>query len=189
MTAGRVLILDRDGVINEDSDDYVKSVAEWKPLPGSIEAIARLAQVGYRIAVATNQSGLARGLFSCAELNAMHQRLRDLVAAQGGQIELIAFCPHAPADRCDCRKPRTGLLAEIADRLHVDLRGVPVVGDSRRDLESALAVGASPWLVLTGKGRQTLADIRAQPDDSLLAGVPVCADLRAVANALLQTQG
>lgn len=188
MTAGRLLILDRDGVINEDSDAYIKSVQEWTPLPGSIEAIARLARAGYRIAVATNQSGLARGLFSRADLDAMHQRLNDLVAAQGGRIELIVFCPHGPADNCDCRKPRPGLLIEIASRLHVDLHDALVVGDSRRDLEAALAVGATPWLVLTGKGQQTHADIQAQPPNSSLAGVPVFADLRAVANALLETQ-
>ncbi|WP_295404255.1 D-glycero-beta-D-manno-heptose 1,7-bisphosphate 7-phosphatase [uncultured Thiocystis sp.] len=185
----RVLILDRDGVINEDSDAYIKSLNEWIPLPGSIEAIARLSHAGFRIAVATNQSGLGRGLFSLGDLNAMHQQLRNLVAAQGGRIEMIAFCPHGPDENCPCRKPKAGLLEEIARRMNVDLTAVPVVGDSIGDLIAARLVGAEPWLVMTGKGRRTLASIEKSDHDGLLRDVPVCHDLVAVANRLIRNQG
>ncbi|MBK5966636.1 D-glycero-beta-D-manno-heptose-1,7-bisphosphate 7-phosphatase [Thiocystis minor] len=185
----RVLILDRDGVINEDSDAYIKSPDEWTPLPGSIEAIARLSHAGFRIAVATNQSGIGRGLFSLSDLNAMHRRLRNLVAAQGGRIEMIAFCPHRPAENCPCRKPKAGLLEEIARRMNIDLTAVPVVGDSLSDLIAARLVGAAPWLVMTGKGRRTLASIEKNVHDGVLRDVPVCQDLFAVANRLIRNQG
>jgi len=127
MTA-QLLILDRDGVINQDSDDYIKSPDEWVPIPGSLEAIARLSHAGFRIAVATNQSGLARGLFGLETLNAIHRRLRDRVESEGGRIEMIAFCPHGPNDGCNCRKPRPGLLLEFAARFDVDLSAVPFIG-------------------------------------------------------------
>jgi len=183
-----LVILDRDGVINEDSADFIKSLDEWRPIPGSIEAMARLCHGGYRIAIATNQSGLARGLLTPVALNAMHQRLRDLLAAQGARVELIAFCPHGPDEGCECRKPRPGLLLDIAERLGADLRGVPVIGDSLRDLEAALRVGASPWLVKTGKGRQTLAKLHERPDLCLLGGIPVFDDLKAAADVLLDAR-
>ena len=176
----RAVILDRDGVINADSDDYIKSLDEWRPLPGSIEAIARLSHAGFRIAIASNQSGIGRGLLRLPDLLAMHQRLRDLLAAQGGHVDLIAFCPHAPDDDCHCRKPRTGLLEDIAQRLDLNLTGVPFVGDSFADIQAARAVGALPWLVRTGKGARTLA---AHPE--LTAGIPVHPDLAAAADALL----
>lgn len=187
--AERILILDRDGVVNEDSDDYIKSLDEWRPIPGSIEAIARLSHAGYRIAIASNQSGLARGLFSFSELNAIHQSLNALVAAQGGRIEMIAFCPHAPDARCRCRKPQAGLLDEIAQRMNIALAGVPVIGDTLNDIGAAQAAGAAPWLVLTGKGERTRARIDAHPVDSVLHDIPMFRDLCAVANFLLHRQG
>lgn len=182
MLTDRLLILDRDGVINADSEAYIKSTDEWEPLPGSIEAIARLSNKGYLIAIASNQSGLARGLFSHSELNAMHRKLRDLVSEQGGRIEIIAFCPHAPGDHCPCRKPRPGLLLEIARRLGIGLIGAPFVGDSLSDLESARAVGMLPWLVKSGKGADTL-----YAGGDRLEGVRVFEDLGAVADHLLSS--
>ncbi len=152
----KLVILDRDGVINFDSDLYIKSPAEWRPIPGSIEAIARLNQNGFRIAVATNQSGIGRGLFDMATLNAMNDKMMELVFRQGGRIDALFFCPHTAAQGCNCRKPRTGMHEEIAARFHVDLKGVPSVGDALKDLQAAEAVGAQPILVLTGKGARTL---------------------------------
>ena len=153
----KLIVLDRDGVINFDSDQYIKSPAEWRPIPGSIEAIARLNQHGYRVAVATNQSGIGRGLFDMATLNAINDKMMELVFRQGGRIDAIFFCPHTAAEACGCRKPRTGMLEEIAGRFHTDLKGVPSVGDSLKDLQAAEAVGAQPILVLTGKGAKTQA--------------------------------
>ena len=151
----KLVILDRDGTINQDSDQYIKSPAEWKPIPGSMEAIARLTQGGWRIVVATNQSGIARGLFDMATLNAIHGEMHRAVGQAGGRIDAIFFCPHAADSNCECRKPKPGLLREIGSRFDMELKGVPVIGDSLRDLEAAAAVGAQPYLVLTGKGRQT----------------------------------
>ncbi|HET7548642.1 MAG TPA: D-glycero-beta-D-manno-heptose 1,7-bisphosphate 7-phosphatase [Usitatibacter sp.] len=149
----KLAILDRDGVINFDSDLYIKSPAEWRPIPGAIEAIARLNQGGYRVAVATNQSGIGRGLFDMGTLNAINDKMMEMVFRHGGRIDALFFCPHTPDDDCGCRKPRTGMLEEIAARFHIDLKGVPCVGDSLKDLQAADAVGAQPILVLTGKGR------------------------------------
>ena len=154
----KLVILDRDGVINHDSDQYIKSPAEWRPIAGSIEAIARLNQNGFRVAVATNQSGIGRGLFDMATLNAINDKMMEMVFRQGGRIDALFFCPHTAAEECSCRKPRTGMYEEIATRFHTDLKGVPCVGDSLKDLQSAEAVGAQPILVLTGKGRKTQAD-------------------------------
>jgi D-glycero-D-manno-heptose 1,7-bisphosphate phosphatase len=151
----KLAILDRDGVINFDSDQYIKSPAEWRPIPGSIEAIARLNQSGYRVAVATNQSGIGRGLFDMATLNAINDKMMEMVFRHGGRIDALFFCPHTAAEECACRKPRTGMLEEIAARFHADLKGVPCVGDSLKDAQSADAVGAQPILVLTGKGERT----------------------------------
>jgi D-glycero-D-manno-heptose 1,7-bisphosphate phosphatase len=176
----RVVILDRDGVINADSERFVKSIDEWIPLPGSIDAIARLSHAGYRVAVATNQSGLARGLLTPADLDTMHRKLRDLLAEQGGRIEMIVYCPHEPGENCDCRKPKPGMLLEIARRLSVSLAGVPFIGDSLGDILAAKAAGADPWMVRTGKGGDTIAC--GSPD---LAGVPVHADLASVVDTLL----
>ena len=151
----KLAILDRDGVINFDSDQYIKSPAEWRPIPGSIEAIARLNQSGFRIAVATNQAGIGRGLFDMATLNAINDKMMEMVFRQGGRIDALFFCPHTALEQCGCRKPRTGMFEEIAARFHTDLKGVPVVGDSLKDLQAAEQVGAQPVLVLTGKGRKT----------------------------------
>jgi D-glycero-D-manno-heptose 1,7-bisphosphate phosphatase len=154
----KLVILDRDGVINYDSDQYIKSPSEWRPIPGSIEAIARLNQNGFRIAVATNQSGIGRGLFDMATLNAMNDKMMELVFRQGGRIDALFFCPHTASEQCGCRKPRTGMLEEIAARFHTELKGVPIVGDSLKDLQAAESVGAQPILVLTGKGEGTRAE-------------------------------
>ncbi len=152
-----LIILDRDGVINEDSKAFIKHLDEWKPIPGSIEAIARLSKAGFSVAVASNQSGIARGLFSLDALQAMHAKLLHLVEVAGGHIDAIAFCPHGPDDECDCRKPKPGLLKTIAKTLELPLTEAIVVGDSLRDLEAGERVFAKPILVLTGKGQGTLA--------------------------------
>ncbi len=152
----KLVILDRDGVINQDSDEYIKSPDEWKPIEGSLEAIARLNQAEYRVVVITNQSGLARGLFMLDDLNQIHQKMHKQLAEVNGRIEAIFFCPHSNKENCNCRKPRTGLFQELANCLGIPLTNVPAVGDSLRDLQAASAVGAQPILVLTGKGRQTL---------------------------------
>lgn len=174
----KLLILDRDGVINYDSDAYIKTLEEWIPIPGAIEAIARLSRAGWTVAVATNQSGLARGYYDQAALEAMHARLRQLVAEQGGEIGLIVHCPHGPDDGCDCRKPAPGMLKAIAAHYGVALAGVWFVGDSSGDLAAARAVGCQPVLVKTGKGQQILAK-------PLPAGTLVFDDLAAVAAELL----
>ncbi|MFT6429531.1 MAG: D-glycero-D-manno-heptose 1,7-bisphosphate phosphatase [Halopseudomonas sp.] len=174
----KLIVLDRDGVINEDSDTYVKSLAEWIPIPGSIEAIGRLSRHGWIVTVATNQSGLARGYFDQSALQQMHDALQAQVAEQGGKVDLIRFCSHGPDDRCNCRKPRSGLFVQIAEHFNIELAGVPVVGDSLRDLEAGIAVGCKPYLVRTGKGQKTAL----QP---LPAGTQVFDNLAAVADYLL----
>ncbi|MVW70141.1 D-glycero-beta-D-manno-heptose 1,7-bisphosphate 7-phosphatase [Bordetella sp. 02P26C-1] len=175
----KLIILDRDGVINQDSDEFVKSPEEWIPLPGSMAAIARLSQAGYTVAIATNQSGLARGLFDTATLNNIHAKLHAEVAQAGGIVDAIFMCPHGPQDGCDCRKPLPGMYRDIARRYDIDLTGVPAVGDSLRDLQAAAAAGCQPWLVLTGNGRKT-------QQGELPPGTRVAADLSAVVDALLQ---
>jgi D-glycero-D-manno-heptose 1,7-bisphosphate phosphatase len=159
----KLVILDRDGTINHDSDAYIKSPAEFRPIAGSLEAIARLTQAGYRIVVATNQSGIARGLFDTATLISIHDLLQRSAAQVGGRIDAFFFCPHAADSSCDCRKPRPGMLREIARRFNVSLADVYMVGDAQRDLEAAAAAGAKPVLVLTGKGEQTQAEGKLPP--------------------------
>lgn len=171
----KLVILDRDGVINHDSDQYIKSPDEWKPIAGSLAAIARLNQAGYRVVVATNQSGVGRGLFETDTLIAIHDKMVKALAHVGGRIDAIFFCPHTNADNCECRKPKPGMFREIAARFNADLAGVPAIGDSLRDLQAAAAAGAQPMLVLTGKGRKTVSD-QALPPDTL-----VFADLAAAA--------
>ncbi len=178
----QLVILDRDGVINEDSDNYIKTPDEWIPIAGSLEAIARLNHAGYRVVIASNQSGLARGLFDINTLNAIHQKMFDALSKVGGHIDAVFFCPHGPDDDCQCRKPKPGLLLEIAERLDVDLDGAPVIGDSLRDLEAAADVGATPILVLTGKGKIT------QDKLTSFGPVPVYQDLAAAVDALLTTE-
>lgn len=154
----KLVILDRDGVINYDSDQYIKSPDEWRPIPGSLDAIARLNQWGYRVVVATNQSGVGQGLFDMDMLNAIHEKMTKAVAQAGGRIEAVFFCPHTSGDRCRCRKPLPGLFEEIGRRYNADLAAVPAIGDSLRDLQAAVVVHAQPLLVLTGKGVNTAAD-------------------------------
>ncbi|HLQ27490.1 MAG TPA: D-glycero-beta-D-manno-heptose 1,7-bisphosphate 7-phosphatase [Acidiferrobacterales bacterium] len=173
-----LIILDRDGVINYDSDKYIKSPEEWIPIPGSLEAIARLHQEGYKIVVVTNQSGIARGLFDMDILHRIHLKMLEAVRHKGGEIDAISFCPHAPTDGCRCRKPLPGLFEDIAERLKTNLAGVYVVGDSISDVLAARAAYASPVLVRTGK---TAPDL--EKDE--LQGVPVFADLAAFADSLL----
>jgi D-glycero-D-manno-heptose 1,7-bisphosphate phosphatase len=146
----KLIILDRDGVINFDSDQFIKNPEEWKPIPGSLEAIARLSQADYRVVVATNQSGIGRGLFDMSTLNAIHDKMHKACASHGGRIDAVFFCPHTAESNCACRKPRSGMLEEIAERYNMELRGVPSVGDSLRDLQAAASLGAQPFLVLTG---------------------------------------
>ena len=177
--AKRLVILDRDGVINRDSREFVKNADEWVPLPGSIGAIAELSRAGFTVAVASNQSGLARGLFDRNALRAMHRKLRRLVAAEGGRVDRIVVCPHGPDEHCHCRKPKPGLLQRLARHYETTLEGVPVVGDSLRDLQAAAAAGAKPVLVLTGNGETTAARL---PDN--LDSVPIFDDLAAFAATL-----
>lgn len=179
MAERRLLILDRDGVINYDSDAYIKSVAEWQPLPGSIAAMARLSQAGYTLAVATNQSGLARGYFDVETLEAMHQQLRTLLAAQGGELARILYCPHADTDQCACRKPRPGMLLQLMAELGFSPAQTVMVGDAVRDWQAAAAAGVAYVHVRTGKGERALAS------GQLSADVPVFADLAAYADHVL----
>ncbi len=176
----RLLILDRDGVINHDSDDFVKTPDEWLPIDGSIEAIAKLSSAGFTVAVATNQSGIGRKLVDKPAIEAMHEKLRALVKDAGGDVGRIVYCPHHPDDGCDCRKPAPGLYQKLSRQYGVPLDGVPIVGDSERDLVAARAVNARPILVLTGKGGKTNADLQQRGDR-----VETFADLDAAAAALI----
>ncbi|MDR2259617.1 MAG: D-glycero-beta-D-manno-heptose 1,7-bisphosphate 7-phosphatase [Azoarcus sp.] len=153
-----LIILDRDGVINYDSEQFIKSPDEWRPIPGALEAIALLNRWGWRVVVASNQSGVGRGLFDMDMLNAIHDKMVKSLAQIGGRLDAIFFCPHPADSTCDCRKPKPGMLLEIGERFNTDLTGVPVVGDSMRDLQAAVTVGGLPCLVLTGKGEKTRAD-------------------------------
>jgi len=176
----KLIILDRDGVINLDSDHFIKSPDEWKPIAGSLEAIARLNQAGYRVVVATNQSGVGRGLFDMAMLNAIHTKMHKAVAAFGGRIDAVFYCPHAADAKCACRKPQAGMYLEIAERFDMSLIDVPAVGDSLRDLQAAAAVRAAPILVLTGKGEKTLAA------GELPEGTKIVADLASAVDEVLR---
>jgi len=170
----KLIVLDRDGVINHDSAQFIKSPDEWKAIPGSLEAIARLNQAGWRVALATNQSGVGRGLFDMDTLNAIHEKMTRALAAVGGRLDAIFFCPHAADSTCECRKPRSGMLEEIARRFNADMKDVPTVGDSLRDLEAGVRVGCKPYLVLTGKGEKTAKDPRLPEGTEIfpdLAGV------------------
>ena len=174
----KLVILDRDGTINHDSNDYIKSPAEWAPIPGSLEAIARLIQADYRVVVATNQSGIGRGLFDTKALFAIHDKLQRALGQVGGRIDAFFFCPHKADDNCRCRKPQPGMLLEVARRFNVSLEDVFMVGDSRKDLEAAAAAGARPVLVLTGNGAKT------EKEGKLPRGTAVYPDLAAFARQL-----
>lgn len=176
----KLIILDRDGVINYDSAQFIKSPAEWKPIPGSLEAIARLNQAGYRVVVATNQSGIGRGLFDMDTLNAIHAKMHKELMKVGGHVDAIFYCPHTADSECDCRKPKPGMFHRIATCLNADLKGVPTVGDSLRDLQAGAAVGCQPMLVLTGKGSKT------QAEGNLPEGTLEFADLATAVDYLLQ---
>lgn len=177
----KLVILDRDGVINEESDEYIKSESEWIPIEGSIEAISRLCQADYRVVVVTNQSGIARGLLTIENLHAIHQRMQQTVAESGGRIDAVFICPHKPDDDCDCRKPRPGMLHSVMERLDTELVGVPLVGDSLRDVQSAMVVSALPVLVRTGHGARTLEQ------NPHLENVAVFDDLAAFVDNLLES--
>jgi D-glycero-D-manno-heptose 1,7-bisphosphate phosphatase len=178
----KLIILDRDGTINEDRDDFVKSADEWVPLPGALEAIARLNHAGWHVVLVTNQSGLGRGLFDMAALNAMHAKMNQMLARHGGRVDAVFFCPHTPDDGCDCRKPLPGLFEQIGERFGVDLRTTHVVGDTPRDLQAGAAVGCQPHLVLTGKAES----LRGQPlPEGYPPGTRVHQDLSAFADWLV----
>ncbi|MES1950571.1 D,D-heptose 1,7-bisphosphate phosphatase [Salinisphaera sp. S4-8] len=173
----KLIILDRDGVINEDSDDYIKSPAEWRPIPGSLEAILKLKNAGFRVVVASNQSGLARGLFDYDTLFAIHDKMTRMLADIGTHLDGIFFCPHGPDDNCHCRKPATGLLDDIGKRFGRSLTDTPFVGDSASDIEAARAAGATPMLVRTGKP--------VDPTDPALETVAVYDDLASAAESII----
>ena len=175
----KLVILDRDGVINYDSAQFIKSPNEWIPIPGSLEAIALLNQSGFRVVLATNQSGISRGLFDMATLNAIHDKMLHALGQLGGRIDALFYCPHSAEAKCECRKPKPGMIEEIGRRFGIDLKGVPSVGDSLRDLECSAAFGCQPILVRTGKGEATLA----------AGGLPentwICADLADAAQRII----
>ncbi|HTE15437.1 MAG TPA: D-glycero-beta-D-manno-heptose 1,7-bisphosphate 7-phosphatase [Burkholderiales bacterium] len=174
----KLIVLDRDGVINHDSAAYIKTPNEWRPIAGSLNAISRLNQAGFHVIVATNQSGIGRGFFDMAALNAIHDKMHKALAQAGARIDAIYFCPHTAEDHCHCRKPKTGMFEDIARRLNTPLAGVPLVGDSIRDLQAAATVGALPMLVLTGNGKKT------QRAGALPPGTRVFADLAAAVDAI-----
>ena len=178
----KLIILDRDGTINHDSDDYVKSPEEWVALPGAIEAMARLHHAGWHMVIASNQSGLGRGLFDVATLNQMHDKLNKALSAAGGRVDAIFYCPHTPDDLCQCRKPLPGLFEQIGERLGVQLSDVHAVGDSLRDAQAAAAVGCHTHLVRTGKSEVLNEDVLP---DNFPAQTRVHADLSAFADWLL----
>lgn len=186
MTPLKLVILDRDGTINHDSAEYIKSADEWVALPGALDAIARLSHAGWHVVVASNQSGLGRGLYEVSELNAMHAKMHQQLADIGGRIDVVFYCPHTPDDACQCRKPGTGLFEQISDRYGMGLKGVPAVGDALRDLQAGAAVGCEPHLVLTGKG--AVYKGRSLPD-TFPAQTQVHADLAAFADHLLARDG
>ena len=176
----KLILLDRDGVINFDSEDHIRSEEEWRAIPGSLQAIGRLCRAGWRVVIVTNQSGLALGKFTVEHLNAIHQKMIAHLSQYGGVIDAIFFCPHGPDDGCDCRKPEPGLFHDVARRLRVSLDGVRYVCDKLNDIRAAGAAGASPVLVRTGYGAKTIAA------GGLPADVPVYDDLRAFVDALLE---
>jgi D-glycero-D-manno-heptose 1,7-bisphosphate phosphatase len=176
--ANLVVVIDRDGVINEDSGEFIKSVDEWRPIAGSLEGIAALTRAGYRVVVVTNQSGIARGLLTEDVLHDIHEHMRSAVRAAGGELAAVYYCPHHPDEGCDCRKPRTALLRRAERELDVSLGGVPFIGDRTSDVQAAEAVGARPILVRTGSGAATARQMAP-------GRVEVFDDLGAAARALL----
>lgn len=177
----KLIILNRDGVINQDSDELIKSPEEWIAIPGSLKAISRLNRAGYQLVVITNQSGLGRGLFNIKTLNAIHDKMHQQLSELSGHVESILFCPHRAEDNCDCRKPKPGLYIDLQKRLGISLTGVNVVGDSLQDCQAAQEVGASPVLVRTGKGEDTISSAIG------LDNIPVFDDLATFTQHLLST--
>jgi D-glycero-D-manno-heptose 1,7-bisphosphate phosphatase len=184
----KLVILDRDGTINEDRDDYVKSADEWVPLPGALEAIARLNQGGWHVVIATNQAGIGRGLFDMSALNDMHIKMNSMLAKVGGRVDSVFFCPHTPEDGCDCRKPLPGLFQQIALRYGMKLDSVPIVGDSLRDLQAGVAAGCQPHFVRTGKGAR-LAEAELNQLQQHVPGTRVHANLVAFVEHLARRGG
>jgi len=178
----KLIILDRDGVINYDSDAYIKSAEEWIPIEGSLEAIARLNHGGYTVVIASNQSGLARGYFDIDVLSSMHKKMDDLLSKIGGRVDAVFYCPHAPDDACACRKPKPGMLLEIGQRFNVPLKDVVFIGDSVADIKAASNANAKAMLVRTGKGLKAEKIIQVE----CKASVPVFDDLAAAVSAILQ---
>jgi D-glycero-D-manno-heptose 1,7-bisphosphate phosphatase len=185
MQAPKLVILGRDGVLNSYRDDHVKDPSEFEPLPGALEAIARLNHVGWHVVVATNQAGVGRGMIDMASLNAVHSHMMKLVLAAGGRIDAVFICPHTPEDHCECRKPNPGMMKQIALRWGVNLAKVPMVGDSLRELTTAVNAGCLPHLVCTGRAAMVKPEEIAQWRD-LVPSVQVHADLPAFAEALIE---
>jgi D-glycero-D-manno-heptose 1,7-bisphosphate phosphatase len=186
----KLIILDRDGTINWDSEDFVKTADEWIPMPGALDAIARLNHAGWRVVLAANQPGLGRGLFEMAALNQIHAKMHKLLAAAGGRIDAVFYCPHAPHEGCDCRKPRPGLFHQIAERYGVELKNVPTAGDGLRDIQAGVAAGCVAHLLLTGQGaqfRDRLASGEPLPE-AFPAGTPVHEDLAAFASFIIERE-
>ena len=181
----KLVILDRDGVINQDSANFIKSPNEWVSIAGSLEAIALLNQSGFKVAVATNQSGISRGLFDMTTLNSIHDKMHRELAQLGGRIDAIFYCPHAADDHCHCRKPDTGMIEEIGNRFSIELQGVPAVGDALRDLQAFASAGCQPILVRTGKGEVTLAAAKQNPEKALPPNTWICADLAEAAQRII----
>ncbi len=181
------IILDRDGVINHDSDDYIKSPDEWELIEGSGLAIAKLNKLGFKVAVITNQSGIARGYFSLSTLGSIHQKLLDYIENQGGQIDAVYFCPHGPGDNCECRKPLAGMFKDLAEQHVVDLSNCYAIGDSIRDLEAGHSVNCKPILLKTGKGERSIETIKTKLSGHWLHDVPVYDDLLAFSDEIAKT--
>lgn len=188
MENNKLVILDRDGVINHDSDDFIKQPEEWVAIPGSLEAIARLCREDYRVVVITNQSGISRGLYTINALNRIHQKMIDELHHSGGEIGAIFFCPHSADDQCQCRKPKPGMFLELSERLKYNLKDVYAVGDSVRDLQAASAAGALPVLVETGNGLNAIEQISNNDYEPGIAEAPRFKDLNAFVDSLLSTR-
>ena len=187
MQSPKLVIVGRDGILNRFREDHVKEPAEWEPIPGALEAVAKLNHSGWHVVVATNQSGIGRGMIDMASVNAVHLQMMKMLAAKGGRLDAVFFCPHTPEDNCECRKPQPGMMLDIAERYGVDLEDIPMVGDTLRDLQAARAAGCPPHLVRTGRAAHLTEDELAQ----WLAAVPgmvVHDDLAAFTSHLLQQE-
>lgn len=185
MHTTKLVILGRDGVLNEYRSSHVTAPEEWVPVPGALEAVARINHAGWHTVVATNQAGIGRGMIDMAAINLVHARMHQMMMAHGARVDAVFFCPHTPEEACDCRKPQPGLLLDIGHRYNVHLATVPMVGDTLRDLQAAQAAGCEPHLVLTGRA----AALDEAGLQAMLQQVPatrVHASLDAFADFLLQ---